>query len=225
MNADVLIVEDEVKLAELSRDYLVHAGFTCTLCHNGNEAIALIRQHDYRLILLDLMLPGMDGVAICRATRGFSRVPIIMVTARVDEVDRLLGLDVGADDYICKPFSPREMVARVKAVLRRTAPDAGTAPSATFLLEPDRLEVRLGDQPPLQLTVVEFQLLKTLASQPGRIWSRQKLMDVIYPDHRVVSDRTIDSHIKKLRHKLVEHFRQDPIGTIYGAGYRLESLA
>lgn len=225
MNADVLIVEDEIKLAELMRDYLVHAGFTCALSHHGTEAMALIRAHNYRLILLDIMLPGMDGVAICRTTREFSPTPIIMVTARIDEVDRLLGLDVGADDYICKPFSPREMVARVKAVLRRAAEPSASVETAGLVLDQDRLEVSLGGQPPLVLTVVEFQLLKALATQPGRIWSRQKLMDVIYPDHRIVSDRTIDSHIKKLRHKLVAHFQQDPIGTIYGAGYRLETLA
>lgn len=221
MNNELLIVEDEIKLAELLRDYLTHAGYHCRLCHDGEQALTLIQQQDFRLVLLDLMLPGLDGISICTATRRFSNVPIIMLTARVDEVDRLLGLDIGADDYICKPFSPREVVARVKALLRRSG---GQPPIEIGLhLDADRLEVSCGTQSTLTLTLVEFELLKALASQPGRIWSRQKLMELIYPDHRIVADRTIDSHIKKLRRKLSDHFQSgDWIGTVYGAGYRLQ---
>jgi two-component system response regulator BaeR len=145
-----------------------------------------------------------------------------MLTARIDEVDRLIGLESGADDYICKPFSPREVVARVKAILRRVAHPMSASEQGLHLDE-NRLEVRFLDQPPLMLTLVEFQLIKALASQPGRIWSRQKLMELIYPDHRIVSDRTIDSHIKKLRRKLTDHFTQgDWINTVYGVGYRLQ---
>lgn len=222
MTADLLIVEDEIKLAELLNDYLTHAGYHCQLCHDGKQALALLRAHDYRLVLLDLMLPGLDGISICTETRRTSNVPIIMLTAKVDEVDRLLGLETGADDYICKPFSPREVVARVKALLRRSERQTNP-PEAGLHLDEDRLEVSLADQPALTLTLVEFQLLKALASQPGRIWSRQKLMELIYPDHRIVADRTIDSHIKKLRRKLSDHFQSgDWIGTVYGAGYRLQ---
>lgn len=222
MTSELLIVEDETKLAELLRDYLVHAGYHCRLCHDGRQALELIRQQEFSLILLDLMLPGLDGISICTQTRSFSNVPIIMLTARVDEVDRLLGLETGADDYICKPFSPREVVARVKALLRR-ANAQEVQPEAGLHLDEDRLEVGIDNQPALTLTLVEFQLLKALASQPGRIWSRQKLMELIYPDHRIVADRTIDSHIKKLRRKLSDHFQSgDWIGTVYGAGYRLQ---
>jgi len=172
-------------------------------------------------VLLDLMLPGKDGLAICREVRDFSTVPIIMVTARIEEIDRLLGLEIGADDYICKPFSPREVVARVKAVLRRTAD--GAPPGAGLLqLDELRYEARIADQP-VALTAVEFQLLKLLAAEPGRIFSRNHLMDRIYPDHRIVSDRTIDSHIKKLRRKLETAAPElEIIHSVYGVGYKVE---
>ena len=217
----IVIVEDEPQIAELLRDYLHGSGFTAEIVGDGLHAVDAIRTIQPALVLLDLMLPGKDGLAICREVRAFSRVPIIMVTARVEEIDRLLGLEIGADDYICKPFSPREVVARVKAVLRRAA--AGRPPGAGLLqLDEQRYEARVANQP-VALTAVEFQLLKLLAAEPGRIFSRNHLMDRIYPDHRVVSDRTIDSHIKKLRRKLETAAPEmEIIHSVYGVGYKVE---
>jgi two-component system response regulator BaeR len=178
-----------------------------------------VRDHAPDAILLDVMLPGEDGLAVCRGVRAFSSVPILMVTARVDEIDRLLGLELGADDYICKPFSPREVVARVRAVLRRVA-QAASAATAPVELDEARFEVRVQGRP-LILTPVEFRLLRKLAAQPGRVFSRAQLIDALYEDHRVVSDRTVDSHIKNLRRKLVG-MGVDPIASVYGIGYRFE---
>ena len=219
--ATIVIVEDEPQIAELLRDYLRGSGFTAEIVDDGLHAVDAIRAIQPALVLLDLMLPGKDGLAICREVRAFSRVPIIMVTARVEEIDRLLGLEIGADDYICKPFSPREVVARVKAVLRRAA--AGRPPGAGLLqLDEQRYEARVANQP-VALTAVEFQLLKLLATEPGRIFSRNHLMDRIYPDHRVVSDRTIDSHIKKLRRKLETAAPElEIIHSVYGVGYKVD---
>jgi two-component system response regulator BaeR len=218
----ILIVEDETKLARLEADYLHAAGFACTILSDGFEVMSWLRQHQADLVLLDLMLPGRDGLDLCREIRTFSAVPIIMVTARIEEVDRLLGLELGADDYICKPFSPREMVARVKAVLRRLQPPASAASEHWLTLDPSCFRVRAGGRE-TELTAVEFELLQALYRQPGRILSRNRLMDLIYPDQRIVSDRTIDSHIKKLRKKLIELLPdQEVIHSVYGAGYRYD---
>jgi len=218
----ILIVEDEAKLAQLEADYLHAAGFDCTILADGFEVVSWLRQHRADLVLLDLMLPGRDGLELCREIRTFSVVPIIMVTARIEEVDRLLGLELGADDYICKPFSPREVVARVKAVLRRLQPPASEPAEHLLTLDPSCFRIRAGGRE-TELTAVEFELLQTLYRQPGRILSRQQLMDLIYPDQRIVSDRTIDSHIKKLRKKLAELLPdQEVIHSVYGAGYRYD---
>lgn len=218
----ILIVEDEEKLAKLEEDYLHNAGFaTDTLAH-GDAVVPWVKQHCPDLILLDLMLPGRDGLSICREIRSFSAVPIIMITARIEEIDRLLGLEMGADDYICKPFSPREMVARVKAVLRRLQPQAADYQAQYLTLDVDSFRV-FAEGKETELTSVEFQLLQALYRQPGRIFSRSKLMDLIYQDQRIVSDRTIDSHIKKLRKKLAELLPgQELIHSVYGAGYRYD---
>lgn len=217
----VLVVEDEPKLASLLADYLRQAGFAAHCIGDGAAVIAAVRELQPAAILLDLMLPGADGISLCREIRTFSSVPILMVTARVEEVDRLLGLELGADDYICKPFSPREVVSRVKAVLRRSRL-TGAAAAVGLVLDEHRFEVRL-DQHTVALTTVEFQLLKRLAAEPGRIFSRDQLMAHMYNDHRVVSDRTIDSHIKKLRKKLAETWpTREFIHSVYGAGYRFE---
>jgi two-component system response regulator BaeR len=186
------------------------------------------------LILLDLMLPGTDGLSLCRQLRSgppeIAGTPIIMTTARVEEIDRLLGLELGADDYLCKPYSPRELVARVKAVLRRSlAPrqgleDEGSRGSVAGPLElvPDKLRVRAEGRE-VTLTAVEFALLETLTRSPGRIYSRERLMDAIYPDQRIVSDRTIDSHVKKLRRRLDELLPgRELVHSVYGVGYRFE---
>ncbi|MBL6987298.1 MAG: response regulator [Methylobacter sp.] len=219
----ILIVEDEQKLAQLAIDYLQNAGFSTHTLGEGETVIPWVKQQHPHLILLDLMLPGRDGLTICREIRSFSNVPIIMVTARIEEIDRLLGLEMGADDYICKPYSPREMVARVKAVLRRLQPQADDIYQVQSLtLDADSFRV-FAEGRETELTSVEFQLLQALYRQPGRIFSRSKLMDQIYQDQRVVSDRTIDSHIKKLRKKLAELLPgQELIHSVYGAGYRYD---
>jgi two-component system response regulator BaeR len=217
--AHVLVVEDEPKIAALLRDYLGAAGYRVSVLGEGSSAVEWIREHQPDAILLDLLLPGEDGLSICRGVRAFSTIPILMVTARVEEIDRLLGLELGADDYICKPFCPREVVARVKAVLRRAqAPAAAMA--TPIELDESRFEARVRGQL-LTLTPVEFRLLGKLAAQPGRVFSRQQLMDSLYRDHRVVSERTVDSHVKNLRRKLAA-LGPDPISSVYGIGYRLE---
>lgn len=226
MNADtplrILIVEDEIKLAALLRDYLVNEGYEVELRDNGEGVVEAVRSDPPALILLDLMLPGVDGLTICRELRSFSQVPIIIESARVEEIDRLIGLEIGADDYICKPFKPREVVARVKAVLRRSL--LGFAPPSLpgLQIDGDKMQATI-DGHSLQLTQAEFRLLQTLVNQPRRIFSRQQLLDAIYDDYRVVSDRSIDSHIKNLRRKLASYLPDhDPIHSVYGVGYRLE---
>ncbi|HEY0178985.1 MAG TPA: response regulator [Dokdonella sp.] len=217
--AHVAVVEDEPKIAALLRDYLVAAGFRVSVLDSGVGAIAWVRERAPDAVLLDVMLPGLDGLAICRGVRAFSNVPILMITARVEEIDRLLGLELGADDYICKPFSPREVVARVRAVLRRVRAGSGAAASGVELDEA-QFEARLHGRT-LALTPVEFRLLAKLSSQPGRVFSRAQLIDALYRDHRVVSERTVDSHVKNLRRKLAE-LGVDPIASVYGVGYRFE---
>jgi len=217
--AHILVVEDEPKIAALLRDYLVAAGYRVSVLDSGTGAADWIREQAPDAVLLDVMLPGEDGLAVCRGVRAFSNVPILMVTARVEEIDRLLGLELGADDYICKPFSPREVVARVRAVLRRVA-NAMLPASAPVELDEVRFEARVQGRP-LTLTPVEFRLLRKLVAQPGRVFSRAQLIDALYEDHRVVSDRTVDSHIKNLRRKLVG-MGVDPITSVYGVGYRFE---
>lgn len=222
MRGKILVVEDEPKLADLLRDYLEQAGYEPHCLGDGREVVPWTREQAPDLVLLDLMLPGKDGMEICKEIRSFSGVPILMVTARVEEIDRLLGLELGADDYICKPFSPREVVARVKAVLRRAGGQA--VPSRHGLsLNKDRFKATLHGHV-LDLTAIEFQLLSILAENPGRIFSRGQLMDRIYPDRRVVSDRTIDSHVKKLRRKIAAAATgEEWIHSLYGVGYKLET--
>lgn len=221
--AIIMIVEDEPSVAGLLQDYLEDAGYRTRTIHNGLQVVSAVKETLPALILLDIMLPGKNGMDLCREIREFSKVPIIMVTARVEEIDRLLGLELGADDYICKPFSPREMVARVRAVLRRTE-TASTPLDAGLMLDESRILAQWHGTD-LNLTSVEFQLLSILASEPGRIFSRSQLMNRIYPDHRVVSDRTIDSHIKKLRKKIdAAAAGQELIHSVYGVGYKFESI-
>lgn len=220
MNTPILIVEDEVKLAELMRDYLIREGYDVVMLHRGDEVLPWLNQHQARLVLLDLMLPGMDGLSLCRDIRKNSNLPIIMVTARVEEIDRLLGLSSGADDYICKPFSPREVCARVAAVLRRA--EGTPATQDKLEIDEDKYQVRAGGQT-LELTALEFRLITTLAKHPGRVFSRDQLMDAIYTDQRLVSERTIDSHVKKLRKKLEQlPLTDNPIRSIYGVGYKFD---
>ncbi|MFH1215503.1 MAG: response regulator [Pseudomonadota bacterium] len=221
MEKTILIVEDEPRLADLHRDYLQQAGYATECISDGTAVVSWVKEYTPILILLDLMLPGKDGLEICKEIRSFSSVPIIMVTARVDEIDRLLGLELGADDYICKPFSPREVLARVKAVLRRSS--ATVQNNQVLELDPECYVATLQGRK-LDLTAVEFQLLNILSKKPGRIFTRDQLMDSIYTDRRIVCDRTIDSHIKKLRKKI---FTVAPdleiIHSVYGVGYKYES--
>jgi two-component system response regulator BaeR len=219
---NILIVEDETDLAAIMSDYVRAAGYGVQILADGREALASVRRAVPELIVLDIMLPGLDGLALCRAVRGFSDVPIIMVTARVQEIDRLLGLETGADDYICKPFSPRELVARIKAVLRRRQPPAPSADPPTFEVDEAARRIRLRGQI-LELTPSEYGLLAALLRRPGTVFARAQLLDLARGEAPDVADRAIDSHIKNLRRKLD---RQAPgvdwIQSVYGIGYRLE---
>lgn len=217
----VLIVEDEKKIASLLADYLNAADYETSCVHDGLEVESWLNEHHTDVILLDLMLPGKNGIDICKSVRQSNQVPIIMVTAKVEEIDRLLGLDTGADDYICKPFSPKEVVARVKAILRRVSGANVSADiSLPFSIDANRMEITIEKQR-ITLTSVEFLMLSLLSSDPGRIFSRDQLMNACYNDHRIVSDRTIDSHIKKLRKKIAVIGNENWIQSVYGVGYKL----
>jgi len=224
MPTNVLIVEDELKLASLLADYFTQAQFDNHCIHNGDEVIDWVKNNPVDIILLDIMLPGKDGTQLCKELRQFTNIPIMMVTAKVEEIDRLLGLEIGADDYICKPFSPREVVARAKAVLRRSQISADQNVSTVEnQLSLDEAQYQVSYQSKaLDLTAVEFQLFKRLYTEPGRIYTRDQLMNNMYGDNRIVSDRTIDSHIKKLRKKLTDISpTHELIHSVYGVGYRL----
>ena len=200
-------------------DYFTLTEYSPHLIHHGDEVIAWVKANQPKAVLLDIMLPGKNGIDLCKEIRQFSNVPILMVTAKVEEIDRLLGLELGADDYICKPFSPREVVARVKAVLRRTQTLDNSADM--LILDEHRLSVAFHHKE-VSLTSVEFQLLKPLAGKPERIFTRDQLMENMYSDHRIVNNRTIDSHIKKLRKKLSDISNgKDWVQSVYGTGYRL----
>lgn len=222
--ARILVVEDEPKMAALVSDYLRAAGHEPQCIADGRDVVDAHRAQRFDLVLLDLMLPGRDGFDICRELRSFSDVPIVILTARVEEAERLLGLDLGADDYISKtPFSPREIVARVKAILRRSRqPDAGAdadANAPTVEVDEDGYRARFNGVP-LDLTPIEFRLLKTLSSAPGRVFSRDALLDKLHADQRAVTDRAVDSHVKNLRRKLEQAGgTSDCIRSIYGVGY------
>src|SRR3954470_21429225 len=217
----ILIVEDEEKLAGLLRDYLAQEGYEASVLHRGDQVEDWVQSHPTDLVLLDLMLPGKSGLDVCKSLRATTDVSIIIVTARVDEIDRLLGLELGADDYICKPFSPREVVARVKAVLRRVKRSDASQESGLTLDDSGYRATLSGKD--LGLTAVEFELLKVLVSHPGRIYSREQLMDLMYRDQRVVSERTVDSHVKKIRRKIAAVAPdRDIVHSVYGVGYKYE---
>jgi len=220
----ILVVEDEPKLAQLMIDYLQASNYRTHHIADGNEVLSYVQQTPPDLMLLDLMLPGRDGLTLCREIRRFSELPIIMVTARTEEIDRLLGLEIGADDYICKPFSPREVVARVKTILRRVKRSPEEAQLESHLhIDESRFQASWREQQ-LELTPAEFRLLKTLALEPGKVFSREQLLNHLYDDYRVVTDRTIDSHIKNLRRKLENLDAEQPfIRAVYGMGYRWEA--
>jgi two-component system, OmpR family, response regulator BaeR len=221
----VLIIEDEEKIAWLLRDYLERSGYRASLLDRGDGAIPFIKHNPVDIILLDIMLPGMDGMEVCREIRKFSLVPIIMITARVEEIDRLLGLEFGADDYICKPFSPREVVARVKAVLRRLNPvmEGQTVKAGGIVLYDETRDVSINGYE-LQLTPIEFGLLKILLTHPGRVFSRSEMVSRIQGYDYEGYDRTVDTHIKNLRRKIAAFMPgQDIICSVYGVGYKLQA--
>jgi two-component system response regulator BaeR len=223
----ILIVEDEPKIATLLADFLHADGFETTLMHDGLNVVETVQKQSFDLIILDIMLPHKDGLTICKEVRVFSQIPVLMLTARVDEIDRLMGLGFGADDYVCKPFSAREVVARVQAILRRSA-NQNQAQEAELLtykgicLDLDRHLCTINGVK-TELTPVEFKLLRTLILKPGVVYSRDKLMDKCYDDSRIVSTRTIDSHMKNLRNKLIDEKQPESIlHSIYGVGYKIE---
>jgi two-component system response regulator BaeR len=217
----VYVVEDDPKIGHLLLDYLHADGLAARLIGDGLQALEQIRQQPPAAIVLDLMLPGLDGIGVCREVRQFSDVPIIMITARVDEVDRLLGLGIGADDYVCKPFSPREVLARVKAQLRR-AQGRVVARQPPWAVDDEALRIAWRGQW-LTLTMLEFRMLRLLLSRPGRVFSRAQLLDNLHADLRDVSDRAIDSHIKNLRRKIeAVDTGCNCIASVYGVGYRFD---
>ena len=224
----ILIVDDEPKIAALARDYLEHAGFAVITAATGRTALETIRRQRPDLVVLDLGLPELDGLDVTREIRRDSSLPIVMLTARDDELDKLLGLELGADDYLTKPFSPRELVARVKAVLRRvdrpgpgSRGDGEIIRAGELVLDPPRMRAELGDRQ-VELTPTEFQLLATLAAQPGRIFTRSQLLDAVHGVAFESYERAIDTHIKNIRRKLEPDPRRPVyIVTVYGVGYRL----
>ena len=219
----ILVVDDEPKIATLARDYLEHAGFAVLTAGDGLSALTTIRQRRPDLVVLDLGLPGLDGLDLTRELRRDSTIPIVMLTARDDELDKLLGLELGADDYLTKPFSPRELVARVRAVLRRAdrpLEAAETIRAGDVVLDLPRMRTEVGG-PAVELTPTEFQLLATLAARPGRIFTRSQLLDALHGVAFETYERAIDSHIKNLRRKLEPDPRRPRyVLTVYGVGYR-----
>ncbi len=221
----VLVVDDEAKILRLARDYLEHAGFAVSTADAGKAALATVRGAKPDLIVLDLGLPDLDGLDVIRALRKESNVPIIVLTARGDESDKLVGLELGADDYLTKPFSPKELVARVRAVLRRTenalsGPGSEVIRTAELTLDVPRMRVTL-DQRPVELTPTEFQLLAALARQPGRIFTRAQLLDAVHGITFESYERAIDAHIKNIRRKLEPNPREPRyVLTVYGVGYK-----
>jgi len=219
----ILVVDDEKKIVRLVGDYLRSAGYRVVTAHDGKMAMAQFRTERPDLVVLDLNLPGMDGIDVARAIRQERNTPIIMLTARVEEMDRIIGLELGADDYVTKPFSPRELVARVRAVLRRASdsePAAALIRTGDLVIDPEkRAAYREGQM--IDLTTTEFDLLYVLARAPGRVYSRMELLDRVQGDAFEGYERTIDVHVKNLRKKVEPNPRQPRyILTVYGAGYR-----
>ena len=220
----ILIVEDEPKISHLLRDYLQQAGYETRESLNYDQIRSWVEQEKINLILLDWMLPGMSGLEICQQLRTISKVPILMITARVEEIDRLKGLDSGADDYICKPFSPREVVARVKAVLRRTNhEDHAELIAGQLRLDQTTHQVWV-DESEVVLTPNEFGVLRVLLQRPGKVWSRESLLQQVQGYQFNGYDRTIDTHVKNLRKKLATYGLESSIVTVYGIGYRFQLL-
>jgi two-component system alkaline phosphatase synthesis response regulator PhoP len=224
----ILIVDDEPKIIKTVRTYLENAGFRVATAADGQTALTIFRHEKPGLVVLDLGLPGLDGLDVARSMRRDSNVPIIMLTARVDETDRLIGLELGADDYVTKPFSPRELVARVRAVLRRTGGEREVAPApivaADVYINMERRRVTVSGQD-VELTPTEFDLLAVLARHPGRVFTRMELLDRVQGYSFEGYERTIDAHVKNLRQK-IEPDPKEPryVLTVYGVGYKFAEL-
>ena len=229
-SSPILIVDDDPKIREVVRYALGKEGFETVEAENGAEALEVFRLERPGLIILDILMPEMDGTEVCRTLRKESRVPIIFLSSKDDEIDRILGLELGGDDYVTKPFSPRELVARVRAVLRRldsaATPETGERTPKVLrrgklTLDLDRFQVRWGERE-ITLTVTEFGLLRSLLEYPGKVYTREELMEHAYADDNIVSGRTIDSHIRRVRSKLAAA-GGDPIETVHGLGYKIGS--
>lgn len=221
---NILVVDDDPHIREVVCFALKKAGFSTAEAEDGRQALDQFEAQRPDLLVLDIMMPEMDGCEVCRELRRNHRTPIVFLSSRDDEIDRVLGLELGGDDYVTKPFSPRELVARVKAVLRRTTEQP--APERNGLLQQGRLRLdpeeftAFWDNLEVVLTVTEFGILRTLLGQPGKVFSRDGLMDGAYNLHRIVSDRTIDSHVRRVRAKF-SAVGGDPIETVHGLGYKL----
>lgn len=219
----ILVVDDEPKIVELARDYLEHAGFAVVSAFDGSEALTRARTDAPDLIVLDLGLPKLDGLDVARALRRDSNVPIVILSGRSDETDKLVGLELGADDYVTKPFSPKELVARVRAVLRRIerpAPPSDIIRASDVTLDVPRMRVRAGDRD-VELTATEFQLLAALAREPGRVFTRSQLLDAVHGVAFESYERAIDAHVKNIRRKLEVDPREPRyLQTVHGVGYR-----
>ena len=223
MDAEILVVDDDPRLREVVRYALTRAGFAVREACDGVEALRAFREREPDLIVLDVLMPELDGIEVCRRVRAESQVPVVFLSSRGEEVDRVLGLELGGDDYLTKPFSTRELVSRVRAVLRRTRrePEVASTPLQVGSLRLDPVEFRawVGSDE-VGFTVTEFRMLSVLAGRPGRAWTREQLAARAYPDDRHVSDRTVDSHVRRIRAKLRD-VGLDPIETVHGLGYRL----
>ena len=217
MTNKILIVEDDEKIATILAKYAQGWGYNHHIINDGAEVISWVKTNEPDAILLDIMLPNVSGTELCKQIREFSEVPILMVTAKVEEIDRLLGLEICADDYICKPFSPKEVMARIKTILRRVPPKVS---DSLFELDVASQRAKLQNVE-LPLTPVEFRILHAFTSKPDNVWNRQQLLNKMYDDYREVSDRTVDSHVANLRKKLLaSSLKHDFIGSVYGVGYR-----
>lgn len=222
----ILIVEDEVKIADVIRDYMNRYGYKTSWLNQGSGVTDFVKDKRPDLVLLDIMLPGMDGIEVCKEIRGFSQVPIVMITARVEEVDRLIGFELGADDYICKPFSPRELVARVKAVLKRSSayPEDKEIVYGPFKINDSTRQVIVNDED-IKLTPNEYGLLMVMVKHPGHVFSRTELLNQVQGYRYEGYDRTVDSHVKNLRKKIARVLPdQDVISSVYGVGYRFNQF-
>lgn len=226
MTKKILIVEDEAKLAALLADYLTHEGFESYWLDNGLNVVDWVKQHSPDLILMDIMLPNRDGIMLCKEIREFSTVPLFLITARIAETDRLKGLEIGADDYICKPYSAKEVVARIKAIFRRQQNFSTQLPViAGFCLDKEKLHA-FYEGVQLDLTLSEFRILAAMLDKCGKVYSRATLLDMLHEDERDITDRTVDTHVKNLRHKLQKiAANKEIIQSVYGVGYKIENTS